>query len=92
MGQLDGQQAPRMVPDQPRQRLLQERDLAPQPPFGQLRHGGGVRPALDQGRQDRPARHPHHVRGHRRQLDLARSNTPCTRLTSRLRSCTNLVR
>jgi hypothetical protein len=50
--------------------LFQQRDLAPQPPFGQRRQRGRVRLALDQGRQDRPSRPPHDVRRDSGPLDI----------------------
>ena len=70
MGQLQRQQLPMMVADQSGQGLLQEGDLAAHPPMGQLGHRGRVGLSLDQGRQDRPPRHAHDVRGHRGQLDV----------------------
>src|SRR5712691_11158732 len=52
------------------QRLLQERDLLPQPAFGQLGDRFRIAPPGAQGRQHLPRRDPHQVGRHRRQLDV----------------------
>ena len=92
MGQLDGQQPPMMVPQQAGEGLCQHRELAPQTPFGHLGHRGRSRAPRNQGLQDRPARPPIRSVATEANLILARSKTPWTRFTSRVRSCTNFVR
>ena len=65
-----------VVADQPAERLLQEGQLASQTAPGQLSHGRGIGAPVHQGRQDRSARHPHHVTDHRGQLDIGPFSDP----------------
>jgi hypothetical protein len=92
MGQLQRQELLLVVAYQPAGRLLSEGPLPPQTAQGQLGHGAGsARPstkAAKIARLDTPIT----SLTTEASLLLAGSQTPWTRLPSRARSCTSLVR